>query len=66
MLAGDAVFKLGCGLAADLGKLARSYPAVPAFRAVRGCVDLNTLWMDRHLEPGQPGSRVGGQQGANG
>lgn len=47
MLAPD-VYKLGVGLSGDFRKLAASYPAVAAFRAARGCLELTTLWRARH------------------
>ena len=40
VLAGPKPYKLGCGLAGDLGALAQALPGMQAFRRSRGVVEL--------------------------
>ncbi len=44
MLTAPHVLKMGCGLSADLKKVAAVFPLLPAFAVVQGCVDLGSLW----------------------
>lgn len=68
-LGSERVYKLGVGLSSDVRKLGASWPRVASFRAVRGCLDLGTLWKQRHVPHSgqqQQQQQQGEQQGEAG
>lgn len=48
VLACEAVYKVGCGIAGDCRKLAAHHPA--AFAVVAGCLDLSAMWRSHSIE----------------
>lgn len=52
VLASEAVYKVGCGIAGDCRKLATHHPA--AFAVTRGCVDLSATWRAYSVEQSEP------------
>ncbi len=52
VLASEAVYKVGCGIAGDCRKLAAHHPA--AFAVTRGCVDLSATWRAYSVEQSEP------------
>lgn len=64
LLSSPHVFKLGCGLAGDLRKLAGHHPA--AFSLAHSCLDLSAVWRAQQEHASETGDGSGGGGGGGG